>query len=335
MNPSADISRTAVALLNWNGRRWLEKFLPPLLCHTPGAAVYVIDNGSTDDSIDFVQQHFPQVNIIRLDRNYGFAGGYNRGLLQVAEPYVVVLNTDVEVTEGWLPPLLARLTGDEKTVAVQPKILDYNRRHCFEYAGAAGGYIDFFGYPYCRGRVGAKRERDAGQYDHAADIHWASGACMLIRKEVFLESGGFDETFFAHQEEIDWQWRVRRKGYRVVYEPASAVYHVGGGNLNYGHPRKTFLNFRNNLLMLLKNLPAAYLLPVILARLVLDGGAGLQFLLKGRPAHTWAIVRAHFSFYRHVPRYIKHRSKPYLKPWWKDFFFMRAPLRREWVCEEG
>jgi len=327
------ISDTAVVLLNWNGRRWLEKFLPPLVRHTPGAAVYVIDNGSDDDSVAFLSAHYPQVKVIALDRNYGFAGGYNKGLQQVSEPYAVLLNTDVEVTENWLPPLLARLATEDRIVAVQPKIRDYRRRHCFEYAGAAGGWIDFFGYPYCNGRVGNRLEKDAGQYDRPQEVHWTSGACMLVRREVFLESGGFDERFFAHQEEIDWAWRIRRQGWKLMFEPGARVYHVGGGNLAYGHPRKTFLNFRNNLLMLFKNLPPAALVPVILTRLVLDGLAGALFLLQGRPRHTWAIVRAHFSFYRQIPFYARRRRGPYVWPYWRDLFFLLARRRMQAPCE--
>ncbi|NPA43262.1 MAG: glycosyltransferase family 2 protein [Chlorobi bacterium] len=309
----------AVALLNWNGKKWLERFLPVLAEHTPGAVIYLIDNRSRDDSVAWVRKHFPEVKIIPLVKNYGFAGGYNRGLKQIDEDIVVLLNTDVEVTSGWLEPLVDKLRQNNRIVAVQPKIKDWNRKDYFEYAGAAGGFIDFWGYPYCDGRTGMYTEQDRGQYETEKDVHWTSGACMAVDRRMFLQEGGFDENFFAHQEEIDWAWRMRRKGKRLVYVPASTVYHAGGGSLAYGHPQKTFLNFRNNLLMLLKNLPPALLLPVILGRLILDGLAGLMFLLKGKPSHTWAIIRAHFAFYRLIPRYFKERRPPYLRKYYRGF----------------
>ncbi len=323
---------TAVVLLNYNGRHWLEKFLPVLVKNTPGAHLYVIDNGSTDDSRTFLARHFPDITRIDLDQNYGFAGGYNRGLEKVNEPYAVLLNTDVEVSPGWLEPLRRRLLSEPGIVAVQPKILDYHQKDCFEYAGAAGGFLDFFGYPYCRGRVGEVREKDAGQYDRSYDVHWTSGACMLVRKEDFLSSGGFDEDFFAHQEEIDWCWRMRRAGGRLVYEPESRVWHAGGGSLAYGHPHKTFLNFRNNLRMLLKNLPGVLVFPVIFVRLFLDGVAGLRFLLQGKPAHTWAIVRAHWAFYASIPAYVRKRGGKYLRHYYEHVFFALIPKRKQYTC---
>ena len=312
----------AVALLNWNGKRWLEKFLPGIVEKTPGAQIYVIDNRSSDGSVEWVRKHFPEVKIIGLVKNYGFAGGYNRGLKQIDEEYVVLLNTDVEVTDNWLPPLLKKLKENKQIVAVQPKIKNYNRKEYFEYAGAAGGFLDNLGYPYCDGRIGNRVEKDTGQYDREKEVFWTSGACMAVKRTPFLQSGGFDETFFAHQEEIDWAWRMRRQGYRFWYEPSATVFHVGGGNLGYERPQKTFLNFRNNLLMLLKNLPPAKLFPVIGTRLVLDGLAGLMFLLKGKPAHTWAIVRAHFAFYRLIPQYRKKRKPPYLSRYYRDKWVM-------------
>ncbi len=323
---------TAVALLNYNGRHWLEKFLPVLLKNTPGAHIYVIDNGSTDDSRTFLAEHFPDVTRIDLDRNYGFAGGYNRGLKKISEPYVVLLNTDVEVSPGWLEPLRRRLLSDENIAAVQPKILDYHHKDCFEYAGAAGGFLDFFGYPYCRGRIGDVREKDAGQYDRSYDVHWTSGACMLMRTDDFRASGGFDEGFFAHQEEIDWCWRMRRAGRRLVYEPGSRVWHAGGGSLAYGHPRKTFLNFRNNLRMLLKNLPAALVFPVIFVRLFLDGAAGLRFLFLSKPAHTWAVVRAHWAFYASIPAYMRKRGGKYLRRYYEHWLFVLMSKPEKYVC---
>ncbi len=318
---------TAIALLNWNGKKWLEKFLPGILQYSGEAKIYIIDNASEDAEKQWIRERFPQVRLIELDKNYGFAGGYNRGLGQIPEKYVVLLNTDVEVTENWLSPLLSRMQAGEKIAAVQPKIKSWRDKSRFEYAGAAGGFLDFFGYPYCDGRSFTKTEEDRGQYDQAKEIQWASGACMLIDKDIFWETGGFDENFFAHQEEIDWAWRSRRNGYKFFYEPASTVYHAGGGNLNYGHPQKTYLNFRNNLLMLLKNLPNPHVFFVIPVRLVLDGLAGIMFLLQGKPNHTWAIVKAHFGFYKRMGKYWKKRKKPFLKRYYgKFFFFTNSPI---------
>jgi GT2 family glycosyltransferase len=217
---------------------------------------------------------------------------------------------------------LEKLKESKKTAAVQPKIKSYRNKDFFEYAGAAGGFLDNLGYPYCDGRKGAKTEKDTGQYNQSKEIMWASGACMAVRRKVFLDSGGFDETFFAHQEEIDWAWRVRRAGYHLYYVPVSTVYHVGGGNLAYGNPHKTFLNFRNNLLMLLKNLPREKYLQVIFLRLIFDGLAGLMFLLKGKPVHTWAVIRAHFAFYRLFPRYVHMRKPPYIRRYYREKFVM-------------
>ncbi len=312
----------AIALLNWNGKKWLEQFLPGILRFSHGATVYVIDNHSTDGSTEWLNKHFPQVKIIPLDHNYGFAGGYNRGLRQIKENFVVLLNTDVEVTENWLEPLKQRLLSDPKIAAVQPKIKSWHQENKFEYAGAAGGRLDFFGYPYCDGRYFTKIETDYGQFNQAKPIDWASGACMLINKDIFFETGGFDQNFFAHQEEIDWAWRARRKGYKIYYEPKSTVYHIGGGNLNYGHPQKTYLNFRNNLLMLLKNLPATNAFFVIPIRLIGDGLTGIMFLIQGKPQHTLAIIKAHFSFYKRFNRYLKMRQKPFLKKYYSKFFFL-------------
>ncbi len=316
----------AIALLNWNGKKWLEKFLPLLLDYSENARFYLIDNRSEDGSVAFVRKHFPEVRIIGLVKNYGFAGGYNRGLKQIDEAIVVLINTDVEVTPGWLLPLVDMLESDEKMVSVQPKIKDYNRKEYFEYAGAAGGFLDNLGYPYCDGRKGSRTEKDTGQYDANKEIFWASGACMAVKKEMFLQSGGFDERFFAHQEEIDWAWRMKRLGYKLGYAYQSTVYHVGGGNLNYGSPYKTYLNFRNNLLMLLKNLPPEKLFSVIFSRLILDGLAGVLYLLKGKPGHTWAIVKAHFSFYRLFKHYYRLRKPPYLKEYYRERFVMLRSL---------
>jgi len=319
----------AVALLNRNGKHWLEKFLPGVIDHSPEAQVYVIDNRSDDGSVEWIRKHFPEVKVIGLVKNYGFAGGYNRALKQIDEPFVILLNTDVEVTEHWIEPLINLLLSDDKVVAVQPKIKDYKNKAFFEYAGAAGGFIDNLGYPYCQGRIGRFTEKDEGQYDRIKEIHWASGACMAVKKDIFLKSGGFDEYFFAHQEEVDWAWRMRRIGYKLFFTPHATVYHVGGGSLSYGNAFKTYLNFRNNLIMLLKNLPSDKLFPVILLRLVLDGIAGLMYLLKLKPGHTRAIVKAHFSFYKMFKKYYKQRSDPFTGAYYKGkYVLLKAVLKR-------
>ncbi len=326
-----NVAHTAVALLNWNGKKWLEKFLPVLVDKTPDAKIYMIDNRSSDGSVEWVRKHFPEVKIIGLVKNYGFAGGYNRGLNQIDEDIVVLLNTDVEVTDNWLSALVETLDSNKKIVAVQPKIKDYNRKEFFEYAGAAGGFIDNLGYPYCDGRLAWQTERDEGQYDREKEIHWASGACMAVKKDVFLQSGGFDEYFFAHQEEVDWAWRMRRQGYKLVYTPRATVFHVGGGNLSYGNPFKTYLNFRNNLIMLLKNLPPGKLFPVIFSRLILDGLTGAVYLLKFKPAHTWAIAKAHFAFYRVFKKYYRERKPRFLKNYFKGKFVMLKAIWKQGI----
>ncbi len=290
--------KLAVVILNWNGQLFLEKFLPSVISYSfLEAEIIVADNHSTDDSISFLQANFPSVKIILLDKNYGFAGGYNKALKQVEAEYYVLLNSDVEVTKNWLTPMIDLLENDKNVVACQPKIKDYNNKNYYEYAGAAGGFIDKLGYPLCRGRIFDKIEEDTGQYDDVTEIFWASGACLFIRAKEFYEIGGLDEFFFAHMEEIDLCWRLKNKGYKIMFCPTSTVYHVGGGTLNKTKPQKTFLNFRNSLLTLHKNLPKGNRFIILLARLLLDGLAGIKFLFSGKPTHTWAIVRSHFSFF--------------------------------------
>lgn len=303
--------KVSVILLNWNGRKLLEKFLPSVVAHTPSdvAEVVVADNGSTDDSVAMLRERFPGVRLILLDRNYGFAEGYNRAIEQTTAEYTVLLNTDVEVTPGWLTAPLEELDADPTVVAVQPKLLSRRDRSFFEYAGAAGGWIDRYGYPFCRGRVLSVVEEDRGQYDAPADIFWASGACLFIRTDVYRRVGGLDARFFAHQEEIDLCWRLRSRGYRLRCTPRSVVYHVGGGTLHTESPYKTFLNFRNNLLMIYKNLPDRDLRRVMRLRRVLDGLAALRFVLTGHMKNAAAIVRARREFHR----------------WRKDY----APIRAE------
>jgi len=302
--------KIAVVILNWNGKSFLEKFLPSVISYSSAIAkIIVADNHSTDDSVSYLQTNFPTVKIISLDKNYGFAGGYNKALKQVEAEYYVLLNSDVEVTNNWLVPLLELLENDNSVVACQPKIKDYNNKNYFEYAGAAGGFIDKLGYPLCRGRLFDKIEKDTGQYDDFTEIFWASGASLFIRAKAYHEIGGLDEFFFAHMEEIDLCWRLKNTGYKIMFCPISTVYHVGGGTLNKTKPQKTFLNFRNSLLTLHKNLPQKNRFKVIFLRLLLDGLAGIKFLLSGKPNHTWAIIRAHFSFYNSLQQNKKKRNE--------------------------
>lgn len=291
------MNNTAVVILNWNGQKLLEQFLPSIIQHSGDAVLYVADNASTDHSISFIQSQFPQVKIIQNAGNFGFAQGYNEALKQVQEAFLVLVNSDIEVTENWLSPLENSFHQHAKVAIVQPKILDYKDKTKFEYAGAAGGYIDRLGYPFCRGRLFDTIEEDRGQYNDDQSIFWASGACFIIRKSVFTQLQGFDTDFFAHQEEIDLCWRAKNLGHEIVYCPESTVYHVGGATLQASNPQKTYLNFRNSLCMLTKNLPLGSLFPILFLRLVMDGLAGIQFLLQGKAAHCRAIVRAHFGFY--------------------------------------
>jgi GT2 family glycosyltransferase len=292
--------KLSVVILNWNGKALMEEFLPSVIQHTPAdmAEIIVADNGSTDDSIEMLKEKFPSVRRICLDKNYGFAEGYNRAISLIDATYTVLLNSDVEVTHNWHRAPLEALESDASIAAVQPKIRAHRDKRYFEYAGAAGGFIDIYGYPYCRGRILTVVEEDQGQYDTPADVLWATGACLFIRTDVFRKEGGLDANFFAHQEEIDLCWRLRSRGYRVVCVPSSVVYHVGGATLNMESPQKTFLNFRNNLLMLYKNLPEKDLKRVFRIRFVLDLVAATKFLVTGHPANAAAVFRAHKDFRR-------------------------------------
>lgn len=303
----------AVVILNWNGKSLLEQFLPFVLRFSEGAAIYVADNASTDDSINFIKSNYPEIKIIANSGNYGYAKGYNEALQFVDEEFYALVNSDVEVTRGWLEPILDLFEKDMETGIIQPKILDFYAKGNFEYAGAAGGFIDKYGYPFCRGRIFNTIEEDTGQYDDNADIFWASGACFFIRKSVFEELGGFDEDFFAHQEEIDLCWRAFNKNYKVKFCPESAIYHVGGATLNNSNPKKTYLNFRNSLLMLIKNLPKQQLLPVIFVRLCLDGIAGIKFASEFKFRHTWAIIKAHFFMYFNLIKFLNKRQQKQYK----------------------
>lgn len=291
--------KLAVIILNWNGRKLLEQFIPAASEYTISdeADLIVADNGSTDDSLDWLRSHHPEVGIIALDTNYGFSEGYNRAIKATNYPYTVLLNSDVEVTPGWWRPLLEFMEKNPATAAVQPKIRAYNDKEKFEYAGAAGGYLDRLGYPYCRGRIFDRIETDNGQYDSApAEICWASGAALMVRTDIYLHLGGLDELFFAHMEEIDLCCRMHAAGYKVYFVPDSVVFHVGGASLPQGNPRKTYLNFRNNLLLLHKNLPAKKGRRVLFFRRLADTLAFGMFLLKGDFADAKAVLKAHNDF---------------------------------------
>lgn len=300
--------KIAVVILNWNGAKLLEQFLPSVVAYSNEANIYVADNASTDNSIAVIKEQFPSVQIIQNEGNFGFAMGYNVALQNVEEPYYALVNSDIEVTENWLSPILTIFDNEPNTGIIQPKILDYKNKDYFEYAGAAGGYIDQYGYPYCRGRIFESIEKDHRQYDDQTEIFWASGSCFFIRKEIYRTLNGFDPDFFAHQEEIDLCWRAFNLGYSAKYTSKSVVYHVGGATLNHSNPKKTFLNFRNSLFMLLKNLPSHQLFPIIFIRLVLDGLAGIQFIFKGKFAHCFAILKAHFYFYHLINYNLKKRG---------------------------
>ena len=307
----------AIAILNWNGKHWLEKFLPNVILYSQEATIYVIDNDSTDDSLKFLEQNFPTIKIIKNKKNTGFAGGYNEGLKQISEEIYCLLNSDVEVTENWIQPIIELFIKNTEIAAIQPKIRSFEADQYFEFAGAGGGLIDNLGYPYCRGRIFEKLEEDKGQYNDETEIFWASGCALFIRKEDYWSMNGLDERFFAHQEEIDLCWRLKNAGRKIYYCGKSTVFHVGGGTLNKQSPQKTYLNIRNNLSMLLKNLPIAALLWVIPARLILDGIAGIYFGLKDGFPHLWAVVRAHFGFYAQAPKTWKLRNTAQIKDYYQ------------------
>lgn len=301
--------KVVTAILNWNGQKWLEKFLPSVCNSTyPNHHVLVIDNASTDDSVSFLQKNYPEIQIVVNPTNSGFAGGYNQGLQNIEADYYAILNSDVEVDKHWLNPLVDRLENNKNIAAAQPKILAYKQKDHFEYAGAAGGYIDKYGFPFCRGRIFFTAEQDLDQYNTAQAVFWATGAALFIRASVFNQLKGFDADFFAHMEEIDLCWRIQNTAYQVWVEPKSVVYHVGGGTLGKENPHKTYLNFRNNLIMMAKNLPFWDSITRIFIRLVLDGQAALKELLSGNPGFFIAIIKAHIHFYLFMPNIIKKRK---------------------------
>lgn len=300
--------KTAVVILNWNGKHYLDKFLPAVIQHSGDAAVIVADNNSSDDSVAFLREKFPMVKLVLNTANEGFAKGYNDALKSVSAEYFILLNSDVEVTPDWIAPLIALMEGDKSIAACQPKILAFHQKTTFEYAGAAGGFIDKYGYPFCRGRIFNAIENDNGQYNDAREIFWATGACMVVRSEVFSRMGGFDGDYFAHMEEIDLCWRMKNLGHKIFVQPASLVYHVGGGTLNKVSPKKTYLNFRNNLVTLTKNHSSQYLWIKIIYRMVLDGIAAFKFLLQGEPAHFFAVLKAHGYYYAKLPSTLSKRK---------------------------
>lgn len=302
--------KTAIVILNWNGKKLLEQFLPSIVnFNTNNATIYIADNASTDTSIEFVTTNFSSVKIIKNTENGGYAKGYNDALKHIEADIYCLMNSDIEVTKNWLSPILQLFETEKNTAIIQPKLLDFKDKSKFEYAGAGGGFIDFLGYPYCRGRIFNHLEKDTKQFNDISSIFWASGACFFIRSKVFHQLGGFDEDYFAHQEEIDLCWRTQNQGFEVKYVGTSTVYHVGGATLQESNPHKTYLNFRNSLLTVLKNVPKKYLFQTIFLRLILDGIAGLKFVLELQPIHTWSIIKAHLSFYKNLPKFIRKRKK--------------------------
>jgi len=301
--------RTAVVILNWNGEKFLNQFLPVLLRNTqlPGVDIYVADNASTDNSLSLIEEQFPTVKTLLLDKNYGFAGGYNKALAKINADYFVLLNSDVEVTENWLQPLLNYMNENSDVAACQPKIKSFYNRDYFEHAGASGGFIDYLGFPFCRGRVVGTAEMDRGQYDTVIDVFWATGACLLIRSELYNQVGGLDDEFFAHMEEIDLCWRLKGQGFRIVCIPQSEVYHVGGGTLQVEHPHKTYLNFRNNLLMLYKNLPQKSLSNIMRWRMLFDYAAAFQLFVTGKPKNAKSVFKARRDFKKMLPGFVDKR----------------------------
>lgn len=303
------MKQTAVVILNYNGAGMLRHFLPSVIEYSPEASIYVADNGSSDESCDVVRNEFPAVKLMVLDHNYGFAEGYNRALAQVDEEYAVLLNSDVEVTRGWLSPMTQFLDSNPEVAACQPKLLSFKQKDFFEYAGAAGGFIDKWGYTFCRGRIFNTVERDSGQYDDTTDVFWATGAALMIRNEMYKNNGGLDGRFFAHMEEIDLCWRLRSRGYRIACVPQSHVYHVGGATLKKENPQKTYLNFRNNLLMIYKNASDCQLKKIMLFRKVFDNVAALKFLASGDYAAFKAVRKARRDFNAMRAGYDKARAE--------------------------
>lgn len=303
--------KTAIVILNWNGKELLEKFLPSIIKYTPkeNCEIYIIDNNSSDDSLAFILSHYPAIQVIELDNNYGYAEGYNKGLSKISAEYYVLLNSDIEVTQNWLYPLIDYLDANQATAIVQPKIIWQREPEYFEYAGAAGGFIDKYGIPFCRGRLFDSLEKDENQYNDIINIFWASGACFAIRSNIFWENEGFDEYFFAHMEEIDLCWRILLSDYDISYIPSSLVYHVGAATLKEDSPQKTYLNYRNNMLMLYKNLDEPQAKEIIYKRRLINFIAALKFLLTGKKQMFTAILKADRDFMKNRSMYEEYRKK--------------------------
>jgi len=320
------MNKTAIVILNWNGLQHLHDFLPILIENTPVdlAEIIVADNSSSDESLVWLKETWPQIRIIEFDKNLGFAGGYNKAIEQIQHELIVILNSDIKVSPDWLAPLLKHF-DDPQVGAVMPKILSYANPEQFEYAGASGGFIDKFGYPFCRGRMFNHIETDLQQYNEVRPVFWTTGACMVIRRASFMDAGGFDSDFFAHMEEIDLCWRMQNRGQKLLVEPDSAVYHVGGGTLPNENPYKIYLNFRNNLYVLLKNLPSGMLVRILFIRFVLDGIAALQFLATGKPRFSLAVLKAHSTFYSNFRKTLnKRQGKQIQNPQSLDGFYSRS-----------
>lgn len=307
--------RAAIVILNWNGKSFLEKFLPSVIQHSAHIArIIVADNASTDGSVAFLNEHYPNIELIVNQQNGGFATGYNQALQKVDSEFYILLNSDIDISGTWIEPVLGLLDTDSNIAAVQPKIRSYHQPEKFEYAGAAGGFIDAFGYPFCRGRLFQHLEVDNGQYNNNTEVFWATGACMFIRSKDFWEVGGFDDDFFAHMEEIDLCWRLKNAGKKIMVCPQSVVYHIGGGTLPKNSWKKTYLNMRNNNIMLLKNLPKRKLIPIFASRFLLDAIASFKFLLDGGFKDLWAVVRAHSSFWGTIGTTLQKRWKSQRHP---------------------
>ena len=303
----------SIVILNYNGRHFLAKFLPTVIKHSANCDIVVADNNSDDDSVSYLKSTFPKIRLIELDQNYGFCGGYNKALFQLEAEYFILLNSDIEVTEKWTIPIIRMFEMDDRIAAIQPKLLDFNHKDKFEYAGGAGGYIDKFGYPFCRGRIFDTIEIDHGQYNDECRIFWASGAAIAIKAELFKSYGGFDEDFFAHMEEIDLCWRLQRDGQKIMYCPDSVIYHVGGGTLAYSNPQKTYLNFRNSLLVLIKNLPLHQMPWKVMFRIAMDYVAAIKFLLTGQFRDAAMIIKAQLYIAINLKKTLKKRPKK-IKP---------------------
>lgn len=323
--------KLAIVILNWNGKKLLEQFLPSVVAYSEEADLYVADNASTDDSIAFIEKTYPQITIIKNKTNGGYAKGYNDALQHVNADVFCLLNSDVEVTKNWLKPIITLFSENQNASIAQPKICSYKQKDTFEYAGAGGGFIDKYGFPFCRGRIFDTLEKDTGQYNNTCRIFWASGACLFVRKDVFTALRGFDEDFFAHFEEIDLCWRAQQEGFEVWYVGNSTVYHLGGGTLNNTSPQKTYLNFRNSLYCLTKNLPKNKLFTVLFTRLVLDGVAALRFVIQLKFAHMWAILKSHVLFYKNLKNNLKKRKKPIT---FKKYYFIKSIVYEYFVSNK-